>query len=109
MGLIVVSPKLSNSGLRTVARLRWDVLTGLSSLSNAVFKFVVAGPEDLAEIEAIAARLALQPSRVWVMPEATEQATLMKRMGELAVPLAERGWSLSNRLQVLLWANERGH
>jgi 7-carboxy-7-deazaguanine synthase len=108
-GLLVVSPKLSNAGLRTEARLRWDVLTGLSSLSNAVFKFVVAGPEDLAEVEAIAGRLSLQPSRVWVMPEATEQSTLLQRMAELANPLAERGWSLSTRLQVLLWANKRGH
>ena len=108
-GLLVVSPKLSNAGPRTAARLRWDVLTGLSELSNTVFKFVVTGPQDLAEVEAIAGRLTSQPSRVWVMPEATERSVLLRRMAELANPLAERGWSLSTRLQVLLWANERGH
>ena len=107
--LIVVSPKLSNAGLRPEARLRWDVLSGLSALSNTVFKFVVADPAELTEIDEVAERLSLQRSKVWVMPEATESTDLLQRMAELAGPVAERGWSLTGRMQVLLWGNERGH
>jgi 7-carboxy-7-deazaguanine synthase len=108
-GLLVISPKLANAGHKASGRLRWDVLTVLSQLPNAVFKFVVTGEQDLLEVDAIASRLSLRPSRVWVMPEATEPMILLQKMADLANPLAKRGWSLSPRLQVLLWANERGH
>jgi hypothetical protein len=74
-----------------------------------VFKFVVADPAELTEAEVIAQQLSLSSSRVWVMPEATEPESLLRRMACLADPVAERGWSLSSRLQVLLWHNERGH
>jgi 7-carboxy-7-deazaguanine synthase len=107
--LIVVSPKLSGAGMRPEARLRWDVLRNLAALSHTVFKFVVADLKELAEADAIADSLLLAPSKVWVMPEATERTALLQRMTCLAAPVAKRGWSLSGRLQVLLWGNERGH
>jgi len=108
VGLVVASPKLSSAGMRPEARLRWHVLRGLAALPHAVFKFVVAGPVELAEADAVAKRLSLPPSKVWVMPEATERDALLQRMACLAGPVAERGWSLSGRLQVLLWGDERG-
>jgi 7-cyano-7-deazaguanosine (preQ0) biosynthesis protein QueE len=106
--LVVVSPKLSSAGMRPQARIRWQVLRGLSALSHTAFKFVVADPAELGEVDAIAEGLSLLPSRIWVMPEATEPDTLLQRMACLAGPVAERGWSLSSRLQVLLWGNRRG-
>jgi organic radical activating enzyme len=107
--LIVVSPKLSSAGMRREARLRWELLRSLAALPHAVFKFVVANAEELTEADAVAELLSLPPSKVWVMPEATERAVLLQRMTCLARPVAERGWSLSSRLQVLVWGNERGH
>jgi 7-carboxy-7-deazaguanine synthase len=106
--LVVVSPKLSSAGMRPEARIRWHVLRGLSVLSNTVFKFVVADPAELDEVDVIVGRLTLPPPRVWVMPEATDLDTLLQRMACLAGPVAERGWSLSSRLQVLIWGNRRG-
>jgi 7-carboxy-7-deazaguanine synthase len=107
--LLVVSPKLSNAGMRPEARLRWNVLHSLAALPQTVFKFVVADADELTEVDAVAERLSLRSSKVWIMPEATERDVLLQRMALLAGPVAERGWSLSNRLQVLLWGNERGH
>jgi 7-carboxy-7-deazaguanine synthase len=106
--LVVVSPKLANAGMPERARLRWEVLRSLSTLPNVVFKFVIASSSDLIEADRVANRLSLQPGRVWVMPEAQERAVLLQRMTDLAGPVAERRWSLSGRLQVLLWDGERG-
>jgi organic radical activating enzyme len=109
VSLLVVSPKLSSAGMRPEARLRWSVLHDLAALPHAVFKFVVTDPGELVEADAVAERLSLLASRIWVMPEGTERTTLLQRMTCLAGPVAERGWALSSRLQVLLWDNERGH
>jgi len=107
--LLVISPKLSNAGVQSEARLRWKVLHDLATLPQTLFKFVVADADELTEVDAVAQRLSLQSSKIWIMPEATERDVLLQRMALLAGPVAERGWSLSNRLQVLLWSNERGH
>jgi 7-cyano-7-deazaguanosine (preQ0) biosynthesis protein QueE len=107
---VVVSPKLSNSGLKESQRLRWKVLDELAAHPHVVFKFVVADADrDLDEVGLIVDRLKLSADRVWIMPEARDAETLIARMQELAQPVAEEGWSLSSRLQILLWGNERGH
>lgn len=108
VGLIVASPKLSSAGMRATARLRWPVLQRLAAIPHVVFKFVVAGPSELTEVDAVVDRLCLPASKVWIMPEAVEREALLGGMGLLAAPVAERGWSLSGRLQVLLWGDERG-
>ena len=52
--LIVVSPKLTNSGLHDHQRLRPRILRDLATHPKAVFKFVVEGVRDLEEIAKIA-------------------------------------------------------
>ena len=42
------------------------------------------------------------------MPEATDAATLVDRLGALAPDVLARGWHLSSRLQILLWGDARG-
>lgn len=109
LDLIVVSPKLSNSGMGEHRRLRPAILRDLAAYPEAVFKFVVQDLDDLREVEAVVDALNLVSHRVWVMPEARGRAVLLRRLGELAQPVADRGWSLSSRLQVLLWGDARGH
>lgn len=104
----VVSPKLANSGQPARRRLRWDVLGRFAALATADFKFVVASPADLPEVEGIAGRLGLGHERVWVMPEGTEAESVTEAMRRLAPGVCERGWSLSGRIHVLLWGDERG-
>jgi 7-carboxy-7-deazaguanine synthase len=106
--LVVASPKLSSSGVGERARLRWGVLDEIAALPHAVFKFVVKSPADLREADDVVARLGLVPRRVWLMPEATDVAALGDGLRALAPHAVSRGWSLSSRLQVAAWGNERG-
>lgn len=106
--LVVVSPKLQNSGVPLRHRYRPPVLLELSKSANAVFKFVVVDPLDLEEVDAVVHGLGLEPRRVWIMPEGTRQPELDRRMRLLAQPVAERGWSLSGRMHVTLWGDQRG-
>ncbi|WP_299956912.1 7-carboxy-7-deazaguanine synthase QueE [uncultured Modestobacter sp.] len=106
--LVVTSPKLSSSAVLDRARLRWGVLAEIAALPHAVFKFVVQSPTDLREADEIVARLGLSPGRVWLMPEATHAAALADGLRALAPHAVSRGWSLSSRLQVAVWGDERG-
>lgn len=108
LDLIVVSPKLGNSGLHPHQRLRWPVLRRLASEPKAVFKFVVEGPHELDEVGVIESALNLAPQRVWIMPEGRDRDTLLRRLSELAGPVADRGWSLSSRLHIMEWGDVRG-
>lgn len=101
-----VSPKLANSGVAEERRLRPDALAGFRAGGRAVFKFVVAGPEDLDEVDRVVADHRLDP--VFVMPEGTDASVIMARMRRLAEPSLVRGYSLSPRLHILLWGNTRG-
>ncbi|NHA67469.1 7-carboxy-7-deazaguanine synthase QueE [Phycicoccus flavus] len=108
LDLVVVSPKLRNSGIPLRNRRRPEVLRELAALKHSVFKFVVTSRGDLAEVETAQRDLALRPSQVWVMPEGTDTELLTARLRELAGPVADRGWSLSHRLQIVLWGGARG-
>lgn len=101
-----VSPKLANSGMAVERRYRPDVLRAFQAGGRAVFKFVVAEPADLDEVDAIVAECGLGP--VWVMPEGTDAATVLARMQELAPHVVARGWNLTPRLHILLWGDRRG-
>lgn len=107
--LFVVSPKLTNSGLGSRARLRWPVLAEFAALRHACFKFVVRDPADLEELEVVASRLRLEPERTWVMPEAADANALIQQLRWLADAAATRGWCVSSRLQLLAWDGRRGH
>lgn len=98
--MYVVSPKLSfaQAGPKAV-----DVDYAQWAEYGAVFKFVVRGPEDLAEI----ASLELPPELVYIQPEGTTPEVIIARQRLLAQPVLEYGWNLSTRLHVLIWGNER--
>ncbi|MGI8807255.1 MAG: 7-carboxy-7-deazaguanine synthase QueE [Acidimicrobiales bacterium] len=101
-----VSPKLANSGMAPERRYRPDVLRAFQASGRAVFKFVVAEPSELDEVDAMVAECGLE--RVWVMPEGTDATTLVARMQELAPHVVARRWNLTPRLHVLLWGDTRG-
>jgi len=107
--LIVVSPKLENSGVPESDRIKSAVLEELASRDNVVFKFVVEDLADLDEVEVLAARLGIGPAATWIMPEGTQHSVVSQRMKVLAEAVAQRGWALSGRLQLLLWDGRRGH
>ncbi|MGP3935319.1 7-carboxy-7-deazaguanine synthase QueE [Nonomuraea sp. KM88] len=101
-----VSPKLANSGLTADMRIKAAALEALSASGQAVFKFVTRDIADLDEIAELAERFAMK--QVWVMPEGITTGHNLGRAQLLAEAVISRGWSLSLRLHVLLWGDERG-
>lgn len=103
-----VSPKLAHSGNPGELALIAERLHSYAADSRAVFKFVVASPDDVAEVAALARAHALPKSRVFLMPEGTDSATLRTRE-EWLVPLClEHGFRLSDRLHIHLFGDTRG-
>ncbi|MFP5378137.1 MAG: 7-carboxy-7-deazaguanine synthase QueE [Acidimicrobiia bacterium] len=101
-----VSPKLASSGMAAERRLRPAVLRAFAATGRAVFKFVVRSPAELDEVAAVVERCGAAP--VWVMPEGTDEATVLARLRELAPHVVARGWNLTPRLHVLVWGDRRG-
>jgi 7-carboxy-7-deazaguanine synthase len=117
--LMSISPKLSNSvpllreGGRWAAQhehLRYqpEVLRALMTAYQCQFKFVVAEPSDLAEIQEMEAALPIPPENIILMAEGTDSDTLRKR-GEWIVEICkERQYRFSPRVHVDIWGARRG-
>jgi len=117
--LMSISPKLANStphdreGGRWVAqhdRLRYqpEVLKKLMADYAYQLKFVVAAPEDLVEIENILKETGAERSRVVLMPEGTDTATLRERGRWLADICKREKFRYGPRLHIDLYGNQRG-
>jgi 7-carboxy-7-deazaguanine synthase len=117
--LMSISPKLANStplereGGRWAAvheRLRQQphVVRQLMAEYAYQLKFVIAAPEDMEEAERAIDDVYADRSRVVLMPEGTDAATLSERGRWLVEICKERGYRFSPRLQVMLWGNRRG-
>lgn len=101
-----VSAKLSNAGGEESWRIAPDALRAFVDSGQAVFKFVAERESDLEEIQHHVDRFGLSP--VYVMPEGTTPETVIERARVLADPVIARGWSMTTRLHILLWNDERG-
>lgn len=87
-------------------RINPAALRTLGRSQRAVFKFVVTGPADLAEVETLCAAYGLEP--VWIMPEGVTGIQVTDVMRAVADGVLARGWHLTGRLHVLLWGDTRG-
>jgi 7-carboxy-7-deazaguanine synthase len=116
--LLSVSPKLQNSAppegstwsaRHEARRLNLDALQRLiDAHAERQLKFVVREPGDVAEIEALLSRLRGVSARdVMLMPEGVTAEALASR-GWIEGACAERGWSVSPRLHIVLFGNTRG-
>lgn len=103
-----VSPKLAHSGNPAHLALIPERLATFAADRRAFFKFVVATPEDVAEVLAIAATYAIPRKRLFVMPEGTDSATLRTRSRWLADICTREGLRLSDRLHIHLYGDTRG-
>ncbi|HEY6797077.1 MAG TPA: 7-carboxy-7-deazaguanine synthase QueE [Kineosporiaceae bacterium] len=101
-----VSPKLGSSGVPRARRLRPAALRDFRDTGRAVFKFVVADEQDLAELCALERDCDLSP--VWVMPEGITRDDVLAGLSFLADHAVARGWNLACRLHTLLWGDTRG-
>jgi 7-carboxy-7-deazaguanine synthase len=117
--LMSISPKLANSTpwdreggrwARQHERLRVEpgVVMRLMECCEYQLKFVVARPEDLAEIRSIVERTGAAQEKVVLMPEGTDAGVLRER-GVWLIEIAKReGFRFSPRLHIELYGNRRG-
>ena len=103
-----VSPKLENSCNGLEKRRVPKALRAFRDLDNAWFKFVIAEPGDIAEVESLIQEFEIPDRRVLLMPEGTTREALERRSGWLAETCAERGYRFTTRMHILTWGNERG-
>ncbi|HET9058952.1 MAG TPA: 7-carboxy-7-deazaguanine synthase QueE [Acidimicrobiales bacterium] len=99
-----VSPKLANSGVDRKQRYRPGAISALAATGKAVWKFVCVDEDDLDEVQRDFGHL----SPIYVMPAGTSPGSIVAVSRRLAAPVIERGWSLTTRLHVLVWGDERG-
>lgn len=103
-----VSPKLAHSGNPAELALPPERLAAWATEPRAFFKFVIAAPEDLAEVLALQARHAIPSARLFLMPEGRDGETLHARARWLADLCSENGFALSDRLHIHLFGDTRG-
>ena len=115
--LMSISPKLSNSvpddaklaAIHKNSKLDLAVLEELLGHYNYQLKFVVDSEVDLPEIEGTIEKLTnINSEKVMLMPQATTRQGLLAKAPMVAELCKRTGYAFSQRLQVLLWDNERG-
>jgi len=115
--LMSISPKLSNSipdepHLSVVhenSRLDIAVLGELIEHYPYQLKFVVDSEADLDEIHQTIEQLPeVELSRVLLMPQARTRQQLLAKSPMVAQMCKQTGFGFSQRLQILLWDNQRG-
>lgn len=103
-----VSPKLPHSGNDPALALIPERMAAWASEPKAWFKFVIAAPEQVAEVLALAGQYGIAPGRIYLMPEGTDSATLRTRQAWLAPLALAHGLRLSDRLHIHLYGDSRG-
>ncbi len=103
-----VSPKLANSGMPETLRILPAPLEFFASHPQAWFKFVVASPADLLEIQTLVTRFRIPVARTLLMPEGRTAAELDQSAGWLADICRDLGFRFCDRLHVRLWGDRRG-
>ena len=117
--LMSISPKLENStphereGGKWAAqheRLRYqpEVLRQLMAEYEYQLKFVVASPDDIAEIARVLEDTHADRSRVVLMAEGTTSDAIRERASWLTEICKREGFRYSPRLHIDLWGNRRG-
>jgi 7-carboxy-7-deazaguanine synthase len=103
-----VSPKLANSGNLHAKRHKTVPLTWFSRSPVAYFKFVVADPGDLQEVDSIVERYEIPRDHVMIMPEGIETGAILDTAFAISKQVLDRGFGLTLRNHILIYGNRRG-
>ncbi len=118
--LASIGPKLGNStpyerqGSRFAApheasRINLETIRRFMALGDYQIKFVVEAPQDLAEIDALLARIGPHdPANVLLMPQGVTENELVTRGRWIAEVCKEQGFRFCPRLQITLYGHTRG-
>lgn len=102
-----VSPKLANSGNALDLRIQPEVLGWFAATPKTWLKFVIAEPEDVAEVMALIEELELPRSQVILMPEGRTPEALNQTRLWLADTCRRLNVRFSDRLHLQLWGPAR--
>jgi organic radical activating enzyme len=103
-----VSPKLAHSGNPADLALIPERLDAWAADPRAFLKFVIAAPEDVAEVLDLQRRYGFKPGQVFLMAEGTDSAAQRARQAWLAPLCLEHGFRMSDRLHIHLYGDTRG-
>jgi len=115
--LMSISPKLSNStpddprlaAIHEDARLDIAVLRKLIANYTYQLKFVIDSQDDLPEIQRTIEEIGnVDLEKVMLMPQATTRDELLTKSPMVADMCKSTGYAFCQRLQVLLWDNQKG-
>lgn len=107
-----VSPKLAHAGDSEEDRICPTALAEFRRLSEegrAVFKFVCATPEHVAEVERITKAHDIHPDYVWIMPLGDTHYDVADHLVMITDAAVAAGFNVTTRLHIQVWGNERGH
>jgi organic radical activating enzyme len=103
-----VSPKLAHSGNPAQLALIPKRLAAWTADPRAVFKFVVAGGDDVAEVLALQQTYAIPGDRIFLMAEGRTPAALLARNRWLSDICLLHGLRFTDRLHIHLYGDTRG-
>lgn len=103
-----VSPKLAHSGNPSSLALIPERLDFFASDPRAFFKFVIAEPSDVDEVDALQREYGIPRERLFLMPEGIDSNTLSGRHQWLAPLCLEKGYRMSDRMHIHLYGDTRG-
>jgi 7-carboxy-7-deazaguanine synthase len=113
--LMSISPKLANStpagewqDRHDRLRVQPEVVRRLMAEYDYQLKFVIAQPEDMAEVRELVHVFSADAAKVVLMPEGIDSGVLRERSVWLAEICKSEGFRFSPRLHVELWGNRRG-
>jgi len=100
---LIVSPKLSNSGLpEELRRVSEGVLEAIRTYGDRVYvKVVVEGRGDVEEVLQVVRELGVSRDRVYLMPQASTLEELRQRLPVVVEIAVEYGFRVSDRLQIV--------
>lgn len=113
--LMSISPKLANSRpageweeRHERLRMQPEVVRRLMADYDYQLKFVIARPEDMAEVRELLSAFDADAAKVILMPEGIDAGVLRERGVWLAEICKREGFRFSPRLHVELWGSRRG-
>jgi 7-carboxy-7-deazaguanine synthase len=113
--LMSISPKLANSTpegdwaeRHERLRIQPEILRRLMAAYTYQLKFVIASPDDMAEVRTLVNSLLADAGAVILMPEGIDADVLRERSVWLAEICKREGFRFSPRLHVELYGNRRG-
>jgi len=100
---LIVSPKLSNSGLpEGFRRVSEGVVEAIRTHGDRVYvKVVIEGLEDAEEMLKVVEELGVSRDRVYLMPQASTLEELRRRLPAVVEIAVEYGFRVSDRLQLV--------